>query len=219
MVSGGPKGAALNVQQVGNKNFVDSGPPIEECTVQIVDPVSLEILEDGKEGEIWLHGPNISQGYWNNEEASQACFNATLPEDPKPYLRTGDSGYFCNGRLVVCGRIKDLIIIRGKNYHPEDIERTCSEAVPELWGMANAAISVNSSDEEKLVIVQELDDLSSDCESIKKNVKQRIFQEHGISTHDFVLVKRRSLPKTSSGKVKRKQTQQLYSKSKLTHLE
>ncbi|WP_299011802.1 fatty acyl-AMP ligase [uncultured Shewanella sp.] len=217
LVSGGPKIAALKIQEGDGKHLLDSGFTINGCSVVIVDPHCLQPVADGEEGEIWVHGNNVSRGYWNNPDASQASFNARLLGDPKTYLRTGDNGYFVDGRLVVTGRIKDLIIIRGVNHHPEDIERSSMDAAPELWGMANAAISVNINNEENLILVQEVTPLS-DVSSIKEKIKLIVFQVHGINLHDCIFVKQRSLPKTSSGKVKRYHTQQLYYQSKLLTL-
>lgn len=153
-------------------------------------------------GEIWVHGENVAEGYWRRPPEQQSCFGATLvdaaPGTPAgPWLRTGDLGFVCDGGLFIVGRIKDLLIIRGRNHYPEDIEAT----VQQITRGRVAAISVPVTGSERLVTVIEVREPADP--GLKEQVTAAISNAHGISVEDLVLVAPGSLPTTTSGKVRR----------------
>nr|MCH9766364.1 AMP-binding protein [Actinomycetes bacterium] len=162
-------------------------------------------------GEIWVHGENVASGYWRKSPQEQQCFGATLadpsPGTPEgPWLRTGDLGFISEGELFIVGRIKDLLIIRGRNHYPEDIEAT----VQQITRGRVAAISVPVDSTEKLVTVIELkkrtdinDDAMRWLSEVKSDVTSAISNAHGLSVGDLVLVPPGSIPTTTSGKVRR----------------
>ncbi len=163
-------------------------------------------------GEIWVHGENVAEGYWNKAPEDQACFGATLtdpaPGTPDgPWLRTGDLGFIHEGELFIVGRIKDLLIIRGRNHYPEDIEAT----VQQVAQGRVAAISVQVDSTEQLVTVIEVkkkrgeasEDLRHRLSEVKSGVTSAISNAHGLNVGDVVLVPAGSIPTTTSGKIRR----------------
>lgn len=162
-------------------------------------------------GEIWVHGENVADGYWRKPADEQSCFGATLvdpsPGTPDgPWLRTGDLGFVYDGELFIVGRIKDLLIIRGRNYYPEDIEAT----VQEITRGRVVAIAVPAHSTERLVTVIELKkptDLNRDAlrwlSAVKSGVTAAVSSVHGLSVEDLVLVPAGSIPTTTSGKIRR----------------
>lgn len=179
--------------------------------VRIVDRDTNRECPPDTIGEIWVHGENVADGYWRKPPSEQQCFGATLvdpsPGTPSgPWLKTGDLGFVYRGDLFIVGRIKDLLIIRGRNHHPEDIEAT----VQEITGGRVAAISVPVNSTEKLVTVIELKKRGDSTEdatrwftSIKADVTSAISNEHGVSVGDLVLVPPGTIPTTTSGKIRR----------------
>jgi fatty acid CoA ligase FadD21 len=180
-------------------------------TVRIVDSETRRECAPDAIGEIWVHGENVADGYWGKPPSEQGCFGATLvdpsPGTPDgPWLRTGDLGFIYAGELFIVGRIKDLLIIRGRNHHPEDIEAT----VQEITRGRVAAISVPVNSTEKLVTVIELkkrSDLNGDAmrwlSEVKSDVTSAISNQHGLNVGDLVLVPPGSIPTTTSGKIRR----------------
>jgi fatty acid CoA ligase FadD21 len=180
-------------------------------TVRIVDSETHRECPQDSIGEIWVHGENVADGYWRKPPEEQQCFGATLldpsPGTPDgPWLRTGDLGFIYQGELFIVGRIKDLLIIRGRNHYPEDIEAT----VQEITRGRVAAISVPVNSTEKLVTVIELkkrtdrgEDATSWLREIKSDVTSAISNAHGLNVGDLVLVSPGSIPTTTSGKIRR----------------
>ncbi|SKR63855.1 acyl-CoA synthetase [Mycobacteroides abscessus subsp. abscessus] len=163
-------------------------------------------------GEIWVHGDNVASGYWRKSPEEQRCFGAQIA-DPStgtpegPWLRTGDLGFVSEGELFIVGRIKDLLIIRGRNYYPEDIEAT----VQEISRGRVAAISVPFDSTEKLVTIIELKKRSdTDIEAIRSEITSAISNAHGVNVGDVVLVPPGSLPTTTSGKIRRRSCVEQY---------
>jgi fatty acid CoA ligase FadD21 len=180
-------------------------------TLCIVDPDTNRECQQDVVGEIWVHGGNVAAGYWNRPPEEQRCFGATLV-DPAPgtpdgsWLRTGDLGFISDGELFIVGRIKDLVIIRGRNHYPEDIEAT----VQEITGGRVAAISVPVHGTEELVAVIELkkrgdsnEDVAGWLSRIKRDVTSAVSNAHGLNVADLVMVPPGSIPTTTSGKVRR----------------
>jgi thioester reductase-like protein len=194
--------------------LVSSGKPAAGTIVRIVDPQSREALGEGRVGEIWLAGPSKGGGYWQRAEATSETFGARIKgEDEHTYLRTGDLGFLYEGELFVCGRIKDLIIVRGVNCYPSDIEAVVERSAAQVRHGCVAAFSVERADEEALVVVAEVRD-GTDLPDAK--VLARAIRRHGhIDPHTIVFAPPRSIPKTTSGKIRRSETRRLWLDDKL----
>jgi 8-amino-7-oxononanoate synthase len=180
-------------------------PPDHE--IVIVDPEKQTPCKSDRIGEIWISGPSVAQGYWNRPEDSEQTFRARLADNGEgPFLRTGDLGFIHAGQLFVTGRLKDLIIIRGRNHYPQDIERTVERSHEALRAGCGAAFAVEVGDEERLVVVQEIERQyirKLDAEAVIGAIRQSVSREHEIQAYAVVLLKTSSLPKTTSGKVRR----------------
>ncbi|MEM7391782.1 MAG: beta-ketoacyl synthase N-terminal-like domain-containing protein, partial [Verrucomicrobiota bacterium] len=176
-----------------------------DTEIRIVNPQTRQGCADDEIGEIWIGGDTVAHGYWKQPEESRQTFEATLePSGEGPFLRTEDLGFIHNGELFVTGRIKDLIIVRGYNHYPHDIEATLQQAHPALRPNAGAAFSIELEDEEKLVIVQELERHAKyDREELFTTARSRLTEEHGIAPHVIQLVRLNDVPKTTSGKIQR----------------
>jgi len=195
--------------------------------VRIVDYDTRRECPPDVVGEIWVHGENVAGGYWYRPPEEQRCFGATLvdpsPGTPNgPWLRTGDLGFVAEGELFIVGRIKDLLIIRGRNHYPEDIEAT----VQEITGGRVAAIAVPVNSTENLVTVVELKKQSDPSEDkthwlsgIKSDVTAAISNAHGLNVGDLVLVPPGSIPTTTSGKIRRAACVEQYRQDRFTRLD
>ncbi|GFM19839.1 MULTISPECIES: AMP-binding protein [Mycobacteriaceae] len=185
---------------------------VRSTTARVVDPDTLVENPAGKIGEVWLHGEHVAAGYWHNPKLSElfaAQLGEPTPGTPKgPWLRTGDLGVMFDDELFIVGRIKDLLIVDGRNHYPDDIEAT----VAEFTGGRVAAISVPDDASERLVVVAELKKQIEPAalESIKQQVTSAISMTHSVRLSDFVLVGPGSLPLTTSGKVRRASCVELY---------
>jgi 8-amino-7-oxononanoate synthase len=211
--------AARSPEDPAARRMVGSGRELDGQDVMIVDPQTCEPLPPGRIGEIWVSGPSVAQGYWNRSEETEATFNAllSLPDagrqgvakwqpNPGPYMRTGDLGFFDNGELFVTGRLKDLIIIRGRNHYPQDIEHAVEEASSLVRPGSIAAFAVDVEDRERVVVVAELERGRRDPAEIAaafEAIRKRLAVEHELSAEAIVLVRPNSVPKTSSGKIQR----------------
>ncbi|HIK08370.1 MAG TPA: AMP-binding protein [Trichormus sp. M33_DOE_039] len=188
------------------QTLVSCGSPSDDQTVIIVNPESRQPCAAGEEGEIWVKGESVAQGYWQRPQETATTFQAALASGTGGFLRTGDLGYLLEGELFVTGRIKDVMIIRGQNYYPQDIEATvaqCHTALSAYWG---AAFSVEVAGEEQLVVVQEVERSSwrkLDEDGIMTAIRAAISREFGLQVYAICLLKPSSIPKTSSGKVQR----------------
>ena len=195
--------------------------------LRIVDPEPRTEAAEGKTGEIWVHGDNVSAGYWEKPEETERVFGATLvepsPGTPEgPWLRTGDVGFISEGELFVVGRIKDILIIYGRNHAPDDIEAT----VTEITGGRCVAIGVSDDDVEKLVVVMEVrkrgdsdEEVKQRFDALKRDVTSAISNAHGIAVADLVLVGPGSIPVTTSGKVRRQASVDLYRRQQFARVD
>jgi acyl-CoA synthetase (AMP-forming)/AMP-acid ligase II len=176
--------------------------------IAIVNPDTLTRCPDGQVGEIWVAGPSVAQGYWQQPDATAETFQAHLADSGEgPFLRTGDLGFCYEGELFVTGRIKDLIIIRGRNHYPQDIEQTVEKSHQALQPGSGAAFSVEIKGEERLVIAHEVKRShlrSLNVDEVLGNIRQAIVQEHQLQPYATLLLKPGTLPKTSSGKIQRR---------------
>ncbi len=230
IVSGGAKGQlpvfksvqtpALQQNQVcfaGNESpdrpvetqvLVGCGKPILDLQVVIANPQTLTQCQSNEIGEVWVKGDSVAQGYWNQAETTRKSFHAYLQDIKEgPFLRTGDLGFLHKGELFITGRLKDLVIIGGRNHYPQDIELTVFQSHPALRFDCGAAFSVEVNDAEKLVIVQEVERShirKLNLEEVIGTIRLAIAEHHDLNVHAIALIKTGSLPKTSSGKVQRR---------------
>jgi acyl-CoA synthetase (AMP-forming)/AMP-acid ligase II/acyl carrier protein len=184
-------------------SLVGSGRNWLEQEIRIVDPLSLSECRPGAIGEIWVAGPHVAGSYWNRPEETKATLKAYIA-DKGPFLRTGDLGFIHAGELFVTGRAKDLIIIRGRNYFPQDIELTVENSHASLRAGGGAAFSIDLSGDERLVVLQEVDRRhNSDLNDVIGAIRRAVSEEFELQVHAIDLLKPGSLPKTSSGKIQR----------------
>lgn len=200
-----------------SKIFVSSGREILDGTIIIVNPNKKSKCDSGEIGEVWTFSKSNAKGYWKKPIYSDEIFNAfTSDTNEGPFLRTGDLGFIINGELYITGRVKDLIIIRGSNHYPQDIEATVDNSSKLLRPGSSAVFSVEQDNEENLVIVAEARakkdiDWSLVCEDIKKEV----LEYHSILASHIVLIKPKTIFKTSSGKIQRSATKKAFLRNSL----
>ncbi len=196
--------------------LVGCGRAVVGEEMAIVDPESRRRLPADAIGEIWLRGPHVAAGYWRNEAATAEVFGAVIAgEGGAPWLRTGDLGFLDEaGEIYITGRIKDVIIIYGNNHYPQDLEATMQAVHPALRRNSGAAFShVDHRGIEKLVLVQEVERAQRhqvSADEIEKLIREAISNEHDLAAHEIVLVRPGSIPKTTSGKIQRSLTRQLW---------
>lgn len=195
------------------QRLVGCGPPDNAVRLEIVDPLAHTIQPAGQVGEVWISGKTVAQGYWNKPQLTQEIFQATIAGEPNVhFLRTGDLGVVHGGELFITGRRKDLIIVRGANHYPQDIEATASAAHESLLpGSAAAFSSTNDQDDtvEQVVLVQEVQRSwlrKLPTEEVLQAVQRAVIDEHQVSLARVVLIRTGQLPKTTSGKIQRSLT-------------
>ncbi|HEX7286795.1 MAG TPA: amino acid adenylation domain-containing protein, partial [Candidatus Angelobacter sp.] len=190
--------------EAGHRHIVSCGKASLDHQILIADPRTRTPRVAGQIGEIWVAGPSVAAGYWRNSEATRKTFKAFLPTGQGPYLRTGDLGFVSNGELFITGRLKDCIIIRGRNHYPQDLERTAEDAHPALRKHGSAAFSLERHGQERLVIVSELNRKNrGNANEAMDAVRAAIARVHDIQAFAVVFIKSGALPRTSSGKVQR----------------
>jgi acyl-CoA synthetase (AMP-forming)/AMP-acid ligase II len=207
-------GAALEQNRIAPAQNQDNTRTLVGCgrtgldqKVVIVDPESCMLCATDQVGEIWVSGGSVAQGYWNRPEQSQTTFRAYLADTGEgPFLRTGDLGFLREGELFITGRLKDVMIIRGQNHYPQDIELTLEKSHPALRPGCGAAFTVSMKGEERLVIVQEVERnylRKLNVNEVVESIREAVAAEHGLQVYAAVLLKTGSIPKTSSGKIQR----------------
>jgi acyl-CoA synthetase (AMP-forming)/AMP-acid ligase II len=201
---------AATVEQEGSRALVGCGQIWLDEEIAIADPQTLKRCEDNQVGEIWVSGGSVAQGYWQRPEQTEQIFQAYIKDTSAnksgPYLRTGDLGFLQNGELFVTGRLKDVIIIRGRNHYPQDIELTVEQSHQALKSGSGAAFSVDIDGEEQLVIVQEVERTylrNLNVDEVVEAIQTSVSQLHELQIHAILLLKTGSIPKTSSGKIQR----------------
>ena len=216
-------GVAERSGSEGGISLVSYGVP-RAPTVRIVDPETRTECPAGTIGEIWVHGDNVATGYWRKPEETQRTFGARLVAPSAgtaegPWLRTGDLGVISDGELFIMGRIKDVLIVYGRNHYPDDIEAT----IQQITGGRAAAISVPGDRSEKLVAIIELEKRGDSAEDelriIKDEVTSAISKSHGLSVADLVVVPPGSIPSTASGKVRRSACVERYRRNEFSRLD
>ncbi len=187
--------------------LVSSGRSWPDQTIHIVDTDTFELCDPGRIGEIVISGGSVAQGYWQSPDATDKTFCCHIAgSNNGAVLRTGDLGFLQDGELFVTGRIKDMIIIRGRNHYPQDIESTVGGAHPALREDCGACFSVDVGGEESLVIVQEVERTAIrnlDVDAVTTAIRKSVAKEHELHPHSIVLLKTGRLPKTTSGKIQR----------------
>ncbi|RMG56601.1 MAG: hypothetical protein D6722_26280, partial [Bacteroidetes bacterium] len=193
-----------------------TGPGLQ---LQIVDPDRQQALPDGQVGEVWVSGTSVCDGYWARPALSADTFRAPLSDAAASgWLRTGDLGFCLDGHLYLTARLKDLIIVRGRNHYPPDIEQTVEQAHPAFLAGGGAAFAHDQNGSEQLVIVQEIERGSlrqHPAETLFQAIRQALGEVHELQPHAIALIRRRTLPKTSSGKVQRSATRQAWLQGQL----
>jgi acyl-CoA synthetase (AMP-forming)/AMP-acid ligase II len=191
---------------------VGCGPSVPGTRIVVVCPNTLMACPPGVEGEVWVSGPGVAGGYWNRPDETERTFGAVLADSGEgPFLRTGDLGFLRDGELFVTGRIKDLIVIRGQNHYPQDIEFTVEDAHPAVRTGCSAAFSIEVGDDEGLVVLAELQqqrragyqDPPIDTVNIGETIRQAVADAHGLHVHALIFLPLGAIPKTSSGKIQR----------------
>ena len=201
------------------QDFVSCGVPQLDMELLIVDPQKRIEAPAGKTGEVWIAGPSVANGYWNQPDATRNTFQAYLAESNRgPFLRTGDLGFISGDELYVTGRSKDLIIIRGCKHYPQDIERTVESCHAEIRANCTAAIAMSTPNGERLAIVAEINrrhrdihptpkqnslPLDEEMRKIIAAIRQSIAEQHELQTNAITVLARGCIPKTSSGKIQR----------------
>ncbi len=196
------------------QKLVSCGQSWLKQKIAIVDPHSLTPYPPDHIGEILVSGQNVSQGYWNRPEETKETFQNIITDmGQEQFLRTGDLGFIKNEQLFITGRLKDLIIIRGRNHYPQDIELTVEQSSPTLRSHSGAAFTVRIDGEEQLVLIQEVERehlRKIDIDEVSTCIRRAVAEEHELQIYDLVLVKPLSIPKTSSGKIQRSTCKQKY---------
>jgi acyl-CoA synthetase (AMP-forming)/AMP-acid ligase II/acyl carrier protein len=191
---------------------VECGTSSPGTEIRIVDPATAVAVPDGTVGEIWVSGPSVCAGYWNRPQETEQTFRARIADDwdGPTYLRTGDLGFVTDGDLFVTGRHKDLLILRGENHYPQDIEDTAAAAAPGGGRPTACAFAIDGEREERLVVAVELDPSTSLDDVDREAMATAIWQEHGVVPAALVFLPRGRLPKTTSGKLRRSAVAQAY---------
>ena len=190
----------------GARTLVGCGRCLPDQQILIVDPSSEQVCPPNSVGEIWVAGPSVAAGYWDRPAETAQSFQARLTGNGAgPFLRTGDLGFVQDGELFVTGRLKDLIIIRGRNHYPQDVELTVERSHPALRPGCGAAFGAEIDGEERLVVVQEVERQARDVdvEAVAGAIRQAVAAAHEMPVYAVALLRPNSIPKTSSGKVQR----------------
>ena len=223
LVTGGEKGEPPVVQRADREalargrfaavaagepavELVSCGTPAADQQLLIVDPHSNTRIAAGGIGEIWVAGASVTAGYWNHPEATQRSFSARLDDDPAagPFARTGDLGFLSGGHLYITGRHKDLIIVRGRNIYPQDVEDTVAAAHPAVREGCVAAFSTSAGTAEGIAIAAEVrNGARQDLAAIIDAIRRAVSAAHDVAATEVFLLPGRSMPKTSSGKLQR----------------
>jgi acyl-CoA synthetase (AMP-forming)/AMP-acid ligase II len=204
--------------------LVGCGKRLIHERIAIVDRESRTALPAGRVGEIWVHGPHVGKGYWQNPEATRDTFQAELADEPGTHwLRTGDLGCMDEtGELYITGRLKDMMIIRGANYYPQDIELTAEKSHPALYGGRCSAFLFQRDQHEMLAVACEIrqDHLATlNIEDVAGAVRHAVVREHDLTVHRVILTPPGRIPRTTSGKIRRSSTRERWQSGELTTLD
>lgn len=197
----------VSTKQQGTRTIVGCGKAPSNQKIVIVNVDSLTSCPSDHVGEIWVTSPSVAQGYWNRSQETNQTFNAYLADTGEgPFLRTGDLGFLHDGELFITGRSKDVIIIRGSNYYPHDIEMVVEKSHLALQPVCGAAFTVEVEGEERLVVVNEVKRTylrNLDYDEVVGNIRQEVLRHCQLQIYAVALIKTGTIPKTSSGKIQR----------------
>ncbi|HQQ76806.1 MAG TPA: AMP-binding protein [Thermoanaerobaculia bacterium] len=202
----GESGVRVEAFEPGARRFVSCGTPARGIEVAVVDPGSLRTCGEDETGEIWLSGTSVARGYWKRPEATHAAFENGLPGRPGLFLRTGDLGLIRDGRLFVAGRLKDLVILGGRNYYPQDIEACAGGSHAALSPTRCAAFSVGGLEGERLVVACEMPREAApglDTAVLLCSIRDEVASEMDVAVSAVQILKQGELPRTTSGKIRR----------------
>ncbi len=203
-----------------DRTLVGCGRTILDQQLRIVDPNTRVECADGSVGEIWLSGDNISAGYWNKPIINEEIFGAHIAgSDAGPFLRTGDLGFVLDGELYIAGRRKDVIIIKGRNLYPQDIELAVESSHPAFAPGGGAAFAIDKGGEERVVVAHEVRRAAArraSYDELLVAARRAVAREFDVTLLDLVVIPQATIPKTSSGKVRRHQCRELYQRGALT---
>jgi amino acid adenylation domain-containing protein len=193
----------VGAQVTAARSVVTCGRPWQR--VVVVDPESLTPCGPNEIGEVWVSGPSVALGYWNRPAETEQSFRAFLADSGEgPFLRSGDLGFLDDGELFITGRLKDVLIVRGRNHYPEDIEHTVQGSHPAVRPGCGAAFAIDVDGEEQLAIVTEVDTRQPvDVDAVFTAMQTAVAQKHEVAVHTLALLPPGTLPKTSSGKIQR----------------
>jgi acyl transferase domain-containing protein/acyl-CoA synthetase (AMP-forming)/AMP-acid ligase II len=202
------------------RRLVGCGSATDGMTIAVVDPSTLTRCGEDKVGEIWLQGESVSQGYWKRPEETQQTFQAYLSDTGEgPFLRTGDLGFIKQDQIFITGRLKDLIIVRGRNHYPQDIEQTVEQSHSALRAGCGAAFSVEAHGEEQMVVVQEIERRGRhnlDVDEVIQHIRRALVEQHEVTPYAIVLVRTGTIARTTSGKVQRRTNRAAFLNKTLT---
>lgn len=197
--------------QAAVRRLASCGQSVLDQELLIVDPETLDELPADHVGEIWIAGRHIASGYWNQPEESERTFAAHTRSGRGPFLRTGDAGFLHDGDLFISGRLKEMMIVHGRNYFPADLEQTAAAAHEALKGCCGAAFAVETGGRERIVIVHEVARPNRvDLEEVSRIVRWEVLDAHDVLLDTVVLVRRGTIPKTTSGKIQRGACHELF---------
>ncbi|MEU7725106.1 fatty acyl-AMP ligase [Streptomyces sp. NPDC040724] len=213
--------------RAGTPTLVSSGT-VHDLSVLIVDPVTRQTLPDGRIGEIWVRGASVGAGYWRNEEATERTFRAVTAEGSEGYLRTGDTGSLYEGRLYVTGRIKEVLVVNGRNLYPHDIERELASMFDGFQGLSGSVCSVPAAGDgatagvgEQLVVMHEVRRAGADADelaALARRMRAELATRVGVGIPHLLLLRPGQIRKTTSGKVQRTLMRELYLSGELEPL-
>ncbi|MEO0604741.1 MAG: phosphopantetheine-binding protein, partial [Myxococcota bacterium] len=193
-----------------------NGETVGDTVVRVVDPTTRQALGEDRVGEVWVAGGTVAEGYHDAPEATEATFRARTADGEGPFLRTGDLGFLHDGELYLSGRLKDLVILRGENHHPQDLEWAVEQAHPAVRAGGTVAFAVPTDAGEGLAVVAEID--PREAPDAVLVALRGALSAHGVSARTLLLVPPRTVPKTSSGKLQRSRARELFVAGRLPAL-
>ncbi|WP_169815626.1 fatty acyl-AMP ligase [Nocardia inohanensis] len=217
----GPRARSYSIEDLDRGLATAKTPGRELLSVGATEPERIAVVDretgqrcaEHRIGEIWLRGDSIAAGYWNKPAETARAFRATLADgDGTEYLRTGDLGFVSDGALYVSGRIKELMIVHGRNIFPQDVERTIVSGHPHLRPGGCAVFAAQIENEDRVMVVQELDETQREtAAALEGSIRDIVSRVHAISVHQVVFVGKGEVPKTTSGKIQRQRLRETYS--------
>lgn len=220
MVSSKPYNTIYVTHPFEQSVAISSGHVYQDYTIKVVNPETKKVCSEGQVGELWLHGPSVAQGYWQKKQATEEEFHAHLNGDNRAYFRTGDLGFLKKRELYVTGRLKDLIILQGRNLYPQDVERVVEQSHEAIRKSCVAAFSVEVQQQERLVVVAEIERIhrKTDFAPVFQAIRKALVEELEVIPYSIQLLAPAQTLKTTSGKIQRKATKKAHLEQSLVTL-